>query len=159
MKYQYLLQALHTTPFRYFVNFDENRMADGINLRYRYYYEQQHGYNNIDILKNNDQLSCSVLEMMVALALRCDEEIMYDFDIGQRIHVWFFEMLKNLGLSGYTNDIFNPNNYSWIIERFLNRTYAKNGEGGLFVVNTMGDIRNVEIWYQLCWFLEENYEN
>ena len=36
--------------------------------------------------------------------------------------------------------------------------YKRNGEGGLFTINRRGlDMRSVEIWYQMCWHLQENF--
>ena len=38
---------------------------------------------------------------------------------------------------------------------FLNREYEPNGKGGLFFIrNCKEDLRNVEIWAQLCWYLD-----
>ena len=42
-----------------------------------------------------------------------------------------------------------------VIDIFLNREYAENGEGGLFTVNGYEDMRTVEIWYQMCWYLAD----
>ena len=43
-----------------------------------------------------------------------------------------------------------------VIGRFLNRQYERNGEGGLFTVEHCNrDLRTVEIWYQMCWYLDE----
>ena len=41
---------------------------------------------------------CSVLEMMIALSMRCEEQIMDDPDIGNRTGQWFWDMIDNLGL-------------------------------------------------------------
>lgn len=156
-EYQLLLKELYTTVFFYTLPLDENRMIDGLNLRYRFYNEC--GYN-FDIGElNNISRECTVLEMMTALALRCDEEIMFDPEIGSRVHIWFFEMLKNLGLSCCTDPVFNYGRYNLIISKLLNRDYEPNGIGGLFIVNKRGDIRNSEIWYQLCWHLDEYFRN
>lgn len=43
-----------------------------------------------------------------------------------------------------------------VLSRFLNRDYARNGEGGLFTVRQSGqDMRSVEIWYQMSRYLKE----
>lgn len=156
-RYQRLLDALHTSTFRYIISLDENRMIDGIDLRERFCYEENVSKSIVEkelyIVRG-----CSVLEMMVALSLRCDEQIMFDFDIGNRTHIWFFEMLKNLGLDGQFDYAFDYRLYNLIIERFLNREYTPYGEGGLFVVYRRGDIRQSDIWYQMCWFLDERFE-
>jgi hypothetical protein len=41
-----------------------------------------------------------------------------------------------------------------VIDRFINRKYEPNGKGGLFTIrNVKEDLRDVEIWYQMCWYL------
>ena len=41
------------------------------------------------------------------------------------------------------------------LERFLERGYGRNGEGGLFTVDNGRDMRNTEIWYQMNYYLRE----
>ena len=42
-----------------------------------------------------------------------------------------------------------------IVQRFLNREYEPNGKGGLFTVKKYErDLRTVEIWCQLNWYLD-----
>ena len=42
-----------------------------------------------------------------------------------------------------------------VITRFLDRDYQPNGKGGLFTIRHCDDdLREVEIWYQLCWYLD-----
>ena len=94
--------------------------------------------------------------MMVALAIRCEEHIMGDQDIGDRTGLWFWGMIENLGLLSMTDTAFNKRRVDEIIDIFLNREYKRNGEGGLFTVkNHRDDLRTVEIWYQLMWYLNE----
>ena len=41
-----------------------------------------------------------------------------------------------------------------VIARFLNREYEPDGKGGLFTIkNCNHDLRTVEIWRQLSWYL------
>ena len=41
------------------------------------------------------------------------------------------------------------------IHRFLDREYEFDGHGGLFVIkDTDVDLRGVEIWHQMCWYLD-----
>ena len=42
-----------------------------------------------------------------------------------------------------------------VIFRFLDRNYQRDGSGGLFIVHGHGDLRNVEIWYQMLWYLND----
>ena len=92
--YRDLLYFLHSVQFTYTIDMDANRESDGEALRYRFGYEC--GYPDAMIASCLDDHPCSVLEMMVALSLRCEESIMRDYDIGDRTHVWFWEMIKSL---------------------------------------------------------------
>ena len=148
-----IITLLHNIEFRYSIPMDANREEDGINLRYRFVTE-------VGIPKNYQEVygyldgPCSVLEMMIALAIRCEESIMDDPDIGDRTSEWFWLMMKNLGLDYMSDRKFDRDIAEEKISIFLDRKYKRNGEGGLFVVNGRRDLRKVEIWYQMCWYLD-----
>lgn len=148
-----IITLLHNIEFRYSIPMDANREEDGIDLRYRFMTE-------VGIPKNYQEVygyldgPCSVLEMMIALAIRCEESIMDDPDIGDRTSEWFWLMMKNLGLDYMSDRKFDRNIAEEKISIFLDRRYKRNGEGGLFVVNGRRDLRKVEIWYQMCWYLD-----
>lgn len=148
-----IITLLHNIEFRYSIPMDANREEDGIDLRYRFITE-------VGIPKNYQEVygyldgPCSVLEMMIALAIRCEESIMDDPDIGDRTSEWFWLMMKNLGLDYMNDRKFDRDIAEEKISIFLDRRYKRNGEGGLFVVNGRRDLRKVEIWYQMCWYLD-----
>lgn len=148
-----IITLLHNIEFRYSIPMDANREEDGIDLRYRFITE-------VGIPKNYQEVygyldgPCSVLEMMIALAIRCEESIMDDPDIGDRTSEWFWLMMKNLGLDYMNDRKFDRDVAEEKISIFLDRRYKRNGEGGLFVVNGRRDLRKVEIWYQMCWYLD-----
>ena len=150
--YLKLLARLYDTQFIYTINKDENRADDGIYLRYRFSNEK----NIQEFITKSllDNKPCSVLEMMVALALRCEENIMIDDDEGMQIGRWFWGMIENLGLIDMLDSNFNKDHVDDVIQRFLRREYKSNGEGGLFTVKGSRDLRKAEIWYQLCWYLD-----
>lgn len=148
-----LFALLHDMDFTYLMELDENRAIDGGDLRYRFAYES--GYSGEDIDGMNDR-SCSVLEMMVALAARCEEHIMDDPDSGNRMGKWFFDMIRSLGLSDMQDDRFDAIYARAVVSRFLRREYAASGCGGLFTLRYHNaDMRRVEIWYQAMWYLDE----
>jgi len=150
--YYKLLTYLHNREFTYIIGMDGNRVEDGINLRYRF--ARAHYYSDAMIAKYLDNRPCSVLEMMVALAIRCDIEIMGDSDYGEQSEKMFWSMISNLGLRSMTNDNFDEQYAEAVINRFLNREYERDGKGGLFTVrNCKRDMRSVEIWYQMNWYL------
>jgi hypothetical protein len=106
-----------------------------------------------------DDKPCSVLEMLVALSMRCEETIMSDGEC-DRTGVWFWSMLNNLGLTEMDDSHFNERKAYDIIQRFLDREYSYYGEGGLVTVkNPGGDMRTAEIWYQIMWYLDEVLES
>lgn len=153
VSYQKLLMHLHTIVFRYSIPKDGNRAEDGMDLRYRF--AITNGYEDsyetiIDYLDG----PCSVFEMMVALSIRCEENIMDNPDIGNRTGQWFWGMIVNLGIGCMTDNRFDKAYVDNAIKRFLDRAYEQNGNGGLFTIeNCKYDLRTVEIWYQLCWYL------
>ena len=150
--YHRLLKFLDSVIFQYTIPMDGNRADDGIDLRYRFGYEN--GYSNAEVALYLDVTPCSVLEMMVAMAFRCEEHIMSDPDIGDRTSIWFWDMVNSLGLGDMVNDNFDIDRADYIIDCFLNRKYSRNGEGGLFTVpNCARDMRTVELWAQMNWYL------
>jgi hypothetical protein len=131
---------------------DQNRAEDGLSLRYRFALDN--GYeDNPDYILDILDGPCSVLEMMVALALRC-EEVMDDAHIGDRTSQWFWGMIVNLGLGAMYDDLYDRQLVDEIIDTFLDRNYDPDGKGGLFtILNCERDLRDMEIWQQLCWYL------
>lgn len=144
--YNRLFEYLYSRDFYWDIPLDKNRALDGIDLRYKY------GCSN-DILDE----PCSVLEMLIGLAVRIEEQLMTSFDEGDRTGQWFWTMLTNLGLNRLDDDNFNEETAEWFVDRFLNREYDYNGEGGgLFVVEKpFEDLKNVDIWCQANWYLGE----
>ena len=150
VSYVELFTYLYTTEFTFSIRNDVNRAKDGIDLRYRF-----------AMMKNDDRIMlildgpCSVLEMMVGLAIRCEETIMDNTGYGDRTGQWFWNMIKNLGIGFMTDDIFDVDIVDDIIYRFLNRDYDPDGKGGLFYIEGCEeDLRDMEIWTQLCWYLD-----
>lgn len=151
VSYMKLLTYLHSKEFVYFVRNDDNRAKDGINLRWRYSWTTGVNYDDVERCVTGP---CSVLEMMVALAISC-EGLMDDPQIGDRTGQWFWGMIVNLGLGSMTDERFDIEYVDYVTERFLNREYEPDGKGGLFTVKDSGyDLRKVEIWYQLCWYID-----
>lgn len=148
VSYDKLLNQLHHIKFRYSIPKDENRAANGVALRYHFACE--HTGIEDRLLRG----PCSVLEMMIALASHC-EEIMDDTRMGDRLGQWFWGMITNLGLGGMRDERYDERLVDEVIERFLDREYEPDGRGGLFTVRGCDyDLRRVEIWTQLLWYLD-----
>ena len=66
--YRKLFARLYDTEFTYTIPMDGNRAEDGIDLRYRFGREQL--YSDAMVASCLDDRPCSILEMMIALAIR-----------------------------------------------------------------------------------------
>lgn len=154
ISYKKLFAMLHDTEFIFSIPNDVNRAIDGEDLRYRFSleFEEREG---VPIPYKIDG-PCSVLEMMIALAIRCEETIMDDPRYGDRTAQWFWIMMSNLGLGLMTDDIYDRDLVKRKLDIFLNREYEPDGKGGLFYIrDCTDDLRKVEIWAQLCWYLDK----
>lgn len=138
---------------------DENRAVDGIDFRYRFGIEN--GYPRSYIKENLvDPLGpCRMLEMMVALSFAIEEHIMDDPDYGNRTGQWFWNMIVSLGLGTMDDLNFSQRHVDNVVYDFINREYQANGRGGLFTLEKpYRDLRDVEIWSQAMWYLDENFD-
>ncbi len=148
--YRKLLRHLDRLEFNYTLPLDANRAEDGVDLRYTFGEEK-----NLDmaaVAKLLDARECTVLEMMVALCLRC-EYIMGDSDIGDRTSNWFWSMLRSLELERMTDERFDRHIVDAHIDRFLNKEYWADGHGGLFTVPGTRDACHIDIWQQACRYI------
>lgn len=151
VSFRKLLRYLHDVEFTWIINSDINRAVDGIELRRRFSKSMGFEYCYLDKYLEGP---CTVLEMILALAIRCEETIMDDPSKGDRTKQWFWGMINNLGLGAMTDNAFDRKRVKEIIDIFLNREYKRNGVGGLFMVRHCNrDLRKVDIWRQLCWYL------
>ena len=155
--YDELLDFLYDKPYTYTIRMDENRAEDGIELRYIFGAENGIAYEDISSGLDSGR-DCSMLEMMVALARRCENQIMVDMEEGAQPERWFQVMLTNLGLGSQTNDNFDEGKADYITDRFLAHQYSYYGDGSLFsVCHPRHDMRKTDLWYQAMWYFAENY--
>lgn len=149
-----LLKELHTFEFVWLLPGDDNRAEDGMDVR-REFLLQSH----LDDEPYWINLGCSLLEMLIAFSRRA--EFLTDLDAEE----WFWIFMVNLGLDEFSDarlideeidEHIQP--IADILERFVWRTYSRNGFGGLFPLeNPEYDQRKVELWFQLCgWISEKN---
>lgn len=155
--YKELCEYFHSKIFYWKIDADANRAKDGTYLRIMFSDESdEFSYRDISIYLNSDQFPCTLLEMMVALAIRCEKYIMQDPDYGDRTHLWLFGMINSLGLDVMTDGHMDISAADMIIDRLLERNYLPNGKGSLFsndILNPTEDFTKLEIWYQLNWYL------
>lgn len=149
-----LLRYLFETAFYSSMVMDENRISDGIALRYDFGF--RFGYDDRTVLTYLDDRDCSVLELMIGLAVRCEQQIMADINYGDRTTQWFRKMIASLGFNGMNNRNYDEMYVAQVVDKFLNHDYEPNGRGGLFELSAPSrDMRTVEIWGQLCDYLNE----
>lgn len=156
IRYCKLMVHLHDFTFVSLMKMDENRERDGLDLRYRFGLETDTPRSIIHQEFNDpEDDDASVLEVMVALAMRCEESIMTDDECGDRTGTWFWNMIVSLGIGPMNDSRFDGKYVNVVLEKFVNRQYRRNGEGGLFTIDGLKrDMRKVEIWYQMCWYLD-----
>lgn len=151
-RYNNLLCKLDAIQFTCTRPLDDNRAMDGIDLRYRFGYEQD--IPSRIIAYELDYRPCSVLEMMVALALRCEEFVMADNEKGDRTNVWFWEMIQSMGLIEYTDKHYSDGGVAKKVTHCLDREFDRNGHGWFFVIDhPYEDLVDVDIWTAAMWYL------
>ena len=144
-----VLETLFHVTFTWDIANDDNRAGDGLVLRSTFMSEENWHTEPCE------EYDCSVLEMMVALAVRIEDDIMWDGE-HDRTAKWFWEMFRNLGLDTAENVL----EVHDILEKLLLREYEFDGTGGLFPLGDWAeeDQRELEIWYQAQLFLMKNYD-
>lgn len=153
-----VLRELHNTTFEYSIYTDENRQKDAQDLRYKFGYE--HGYYESEICRTLDSEAPSLLEMIVALLDRVQDNVLCDLEKKITNQEIFLDILKSLGIDdiigSYALSGDDAIRFYNSMSTLINREYTYYGEGGLFTVyNPKKDMRDTEIWYQFMWYLNE----
>jgi hypothetical protein len=145
--YNDLLRILHTTEFVWTISGDRNRLQDGLELRD--YFINESGYEKDPLWYNE---LCSVLEVLIAFAQRAN------FQTDIPVNDWFWKFMENLRLSEYRQQVSDLDRLEIdeILHCFVWRMYDENGYGSLFPMDgPHQDLRQIEIWYQFCAWVEE----
>lgn len=147
LTHEKLLKQLFTKEFVWIIPNDDNRMEDGKDLRVEFI--SREGLGEVD--PNWMQLGCSVLELMIGLARHLE------FMGGGEADQWFWQLVENLGLSKFNDKRRYPRGHiDEILDSVIWRTYNPNGLGGFFPLqNPDEDQTRVELWYQLCSYVNE----
>ena len=148
--YQCLFKHLMTIPFRYSVQLDANLIPCVRDLR-----------DKMGKDYDGPKGRATVLEILCALAVECEDHIMHNDKYGNRTAQWFWIMLYNLGINTYDDTHYNNRTAEDVddkVDIFLDRAYDYYGEGSIFVVNRpYQDMRVAPLWEQMNWYLSENY--
>lgn len=151
-------KRLHAKDFYWIIPGDDNREADGRQLRLDF-----ECVSSFDDYTPIDQGPASCLEVLISIAQRMETEC-WDPDKKYLTTSYFYhELLHNLGLDKYRDDVRcqmeEYESSDFVISRWLDRIYEEDGQGGLFPLKRpYGDLRESEIWYQMHAWLSENYK-
>ena len=106
----------------------------------------------------------SFLEVMVALAFRIEDQLMYDPYKETGAWKWFWEWMHNAELDKHTDsEMLNGGSLSFMmtsarVNAIMDRRYSYSGEGGFFPLTDPGcDQRNEEMWFQANSYMGEKY--
>ena len=145
--YWKILKQLYNKEFVWIVPNDDNRVADGRDLRYEFV--DQSGLTDVDPGWVN--LGCSMLELLIGLSRRLS------FEVDGEPRDWFWRLMQNLNLSNYNDRDFIP--YSQVdcaLDTVIWRNYSPDGLGGIFPLrDPHQDQRKIELWYQMHAYLLE----
>ena len=143
--YEDLLLLLHRKEFTWVILNDRNRAADGKELRFDFLRETNYPRDQLWV-----EYPCSMLEMLIGLSKRAA------FQTDMPVRDWFWRLIINLRLDEYRQlspgDELDVQNQ---LDTLIWRTYTSRGDGGLFPIrHSKEDQRKVEIWYQLCEYVQ-----
>lgn len=150
--YWTLLRILFSREVVWYIGNDENHIQDGKELRFRFLEEAEIAVSDVD----DDwlELPCSFLELAVGLARRVA------FDAGGQPHYWFWEMMDNIGLRGFTDrrrfTRSQLERINHILDDVIHRTYEPSGLGGFFPLQyPQQDQTKIQILYQYSAYILE----
>ena len=143
--YTVVCDIMHQIVFRTDIPHDDNRAADAVGLRNDFMFTERYVPSARELAALMEP-AASIFEVLVALAKRVNYQIEYSE------RTWFNIFITNLKLHLYSDWTVKPQ-HKWriirILERFNDRTYRKDGCGGLFPLRRPDeDQRTVELWYQ-----------
>lgn len=148
-----IFETLHDLEFTYVMDRDENRYADGVELRDDYEIPDCFMDLEDEFLDRN----CSVLEMLIALSIRVDDDFIGD-PAEPHPEDFFIEMIENLKLDRYSGRSFYEKDVIKIIQRWLERRFNQDGCGSPFPLrHDKRNQRDLEIWDQMNSYISENY--
>jgi hypothetical protein len=143
-----LMNLLFDKEFVWLIANDDNRVADGLDLRTEFQTQILHTNLWIELWDRG----CSVLEVIVALSRRLA------FATDGIPEFWAWSLIDNLGFSKMYDPIsrVKANRIDEALEKLIYRLYDSDGSGGFFpLAFPMKDQTQVEIWYQMNAYIGE----
>lgn len=153
-RYGELLWRLHDMDFSWILDRDDGRAEDGLALRKEYV---EITYDDwVELWER----PCTVLEALIGLAIRMDDILISD-DVSNRVRIWFWEFISNLGLKRYVNanlqydsDFYDVQR---IIDRWLSRSFDFDGYGSPFPLSeSYKDQRKETMIYQMNFYITDH---
>lgn len=145
--YEGVTITMFNKPFVQIIAMDDNRMADGMDLRVDY---ARLEHIRPTLMPNLGP--CSFLEVLIALSRRLA------FIGGGQAPGWAWHLMTNLELDLMVDPLTRSKErkVQRIMDTVINRTYSPDGTGGFFpLVRAEDDQTQVEIWYQMNTYIQE----
>lgn len=161
-RYSMLLFTLLSKDYYYSpdIPIDGCRGNDGLDLR-RHYIEHT-GLSGVHKLYFYER-PCSVLEWLLAMARRCEDQVMFNAYEGDRTMLWFWSMIDNMGLSKYDDSVWTFQIRAMIsakLDDILARRFPEDGAGSPFPLKeTNVNIQKCDWWKALNLWLNENFSD
>lgn len=143
-----LFERMYNVEFVWTMANDDNRVADGLDLRWEFLHTQPHGL----ITPEFEAHPCSVLEVLVGISRRLA------FNAGGTATDWAWQLIENLGLHGFSDPLGprQPKKIEKVLHDLIWRQYHPNGLGGFFPLGFSDDDQTkVEIWDQMSRYIDE----
>lgn len=141
-----VFSIMFDTEFVWLIGNDENRIADGRDLRVEY-------LNRKHIDGDVDSEPISFLEVLIGLSRR----IAFLVERKPEFEAW--RLVKNLKLGGFRDPLDSREvaKVKQTLERVIWRGYRPDGSGGFFpLTNPQNDQSKAEIWSQMNAYIQEN---
>lgn len=138
-----LLEYLFNTEYCWSIPMDENRAADGIDLRHRFVMECNENQEDSYIYLSGP---ASVLEVLIALSIRMEQIARGTIDLSKSGQ-WFWGMIKNLNIL----DCYDGNFDYGKVKYFLGEWFNEDSKIGIFPYG------KGEIWAQAMEFLSDKF--
>ena len=159
--YSKLLNCLWHISFEPSIGNDDDRAADGLDLRKRYYDiliqdmgVSIHGRASRDLVKMLGD--CRVLEMLVGLSMQM-YDLMQDLGMYNSVSRWFWEIMKSVGFDALDDATWIDGRDDMMVEEVVSHIMHGDGvrsrtdwAGGWFGIDGW---QNMEIWYQMHAYL------
>lgn len=142
-----LINLMFDKPFVSIVDYDDNRIGDGLALRSEFGHSARISQRQLERLG-----PCSFLEVLIGLSRRLA------FVAGGEAPGWGWQLMCNLEVHRMADPLSRrkQEKVDDIMDRVIRRTYSPDGSGGFFPLAWPDDDQTrIELWYQLNSYVEE----